>query len=171
MKTSRMDALKNKLADALIKLMKKKSFDEISICEICQTAGVGRTTFYRRLDKQSPKEDLIKFKIVHGYEMYRSSLKGKTDDGHNVLAYLYSIKDQILLFLDNNLLNVVMDAVQTIVVPEIDAKKGAAYVLSFLTYGFFGVIRQWVKFRLDDTPEEVEARFQKIVSKGGIKGK
>ena len=171
MKLNRIDQLKVTLADSLIRLMKKKSFDSISVCEICRMAGVGRTTFYRRLDKQRPKEDLITFRIVHGYNEYKEGLKDKGDDGHNLLVYLYSIKKQILLFLDNGLLNEVMDAVRIISVPEVDESKSAAYVISFLTYGFFGIVRQWVKFRLDETPEEVEKRFKKILSKGGIKGK
>ena len=43
--------------EALLGLLKEKSLNEISISEICETAGVGRMSFYRNYES---KEDVIK---------------------------------------------------------------------------------------------------------------
>lgn len=43
--------------EALFGLLKEKSLNEISISEICETAGVGRMSFYRNYES---KEDVIK---------------------------------------------------------------------------------------------------------------
>lgn len=43
------------LMEALIKLMKQKRFSNITICELSETAGVNRKTFYRHFQT---KEDI-----------------------------------------------------------------------------------------------------------------
>ena len=45
------------ITDALLKLLKEKPIQEISISEIVDTAGVGRTSFYRNYET---KEDVVK---------------------------------------------------------------------------------------------------------------
>lgn len=51
--------LKECTADALLKLLRERNIDEITISEITDLADVGRVTFYRYFKK---KEDLIYFK-------------------------------------------------------------------------------------------------------------
>lgn len=36
----------DKMIDAMIRLLQKKSFDAITVTEICRTAGIQRSTFY-----------------------------------------------------------------------------------------------------------------------------
>ena len=50
--------LKECLADALIKLLRKKPLNKISIPEISETAQVGRTTYFRNF---SSKQEAITF--------------------------------------------------------------------------------------------------------------
>lgn len=45
--------LKECLSDALIRLMREKGFDKISIKEIADTAGVGRATWFRNYTSKS----------------------------------------------------------------------------------------------------------------------
>ena len=48
------------IADALLHLMKRKHFNQISITEICEEAAIGRKTFYRNFEQ---KEDVIDFRL------------------------------------------------------------------------------------------------------------
>ena len=50
MKRNQTEFLKLCLADALVKLMADKPYEDISVNAICEKADVGRTTFYRHLD-------------------------------------------------------------------------------------------------------------------------
>lgn len=59
------------IADALFSLMKRKSFHQISITEICEEAAIGRKTFYRNFET---KEDVIDFKLDLLLDEYRKSL-------------------------------------------------------------------------------------------------
>ena len=46
------------IADALFRLMKRKTFQQITVTEICDEAAVGRKTFYRNFEL---REDVIDF--------------------------------------------------------------------------------------------------------------
>lgn len=46
------------IVDALFNLMKRKSFRQITVTEICEEAAIGRKTFYRNFEQ---REDVIDF--------------------------------------------------------------------------------------------------------------
>lgn len=46
------------IADALFRLMKRKTFQQITVTEICEEVAVGRKTFYRNFEL---REDVIDF--------------------------------------------------------------------------------------------------------------
>ena len=45
------------ITDALLKLLREKPMEEISIRELCEQAGIGRASFYRNFDS---KEDNLR---------------------------------------------------------------------------------------------------------------
>lgn len=53
--------LKECLADALIKLLKEKPIEKITIPEISELSGVGRTTYFRNF---TSKNEMLTFKFV-----------------------------------------------------------------------------------------------------------
>lgn len=53
--------LKECLADALIKLLKEKPIEKITIPEISKLSGVGRTTYFRNF---TSKNEMLTFKLV-----------------------------------------------------------------------------------------------------------
>ena len=54
--------LKECLADALIKLLKTKPIEKITVPEISETADVGRTTFFRNF---TTKTEVITFSVSY----------------------------------------------------------------------------------------------------------
>ena len=57
MKVKREALVDEYIIEALLLLMKKKEYKDISITEICERAGVTRMSFYRNFDS---KEDILK---------------------------------------------------------------------------------------------------------------
>jgi AcrR family transcriptional regulator len=55
---------RGEIATALIELMHEKGFDDISVQEICERAGVGRSTFYAHF--QDKDELFIRHTVVFG---------------------------------------------------------------------------------------------------------
>ncbi len=60
--TEKENLTKNYIYEAFLQLLEKKHYDSISVCEICQKAGVSRMSFYRNFES---KEDLTFKGIKH----------------------------------------------------------------------------------------------------------
>lgn len=85
---------KNNLYNALLELMKEKSFEEIKVSDICSKALINRSTFYSHYeDKYELLEDLIK----DLKESLSNDLKKNTTISNTKEYYLEMIK----LFLNN----------------------------------------------------------------------
>lgn len=69
----------NMISDALLRLMKRTPYQEITVTEICREADVGRKTVYRNFEG---KEDVIDFQLDLMAEQYRAEIRGMTSEGH-----------------------------------------------------------------------------------------
>ena len=67
------------ITESLLKLLKEKPMQEISISEIVDTAGVGRTSFYRNYET---KEDVVKKYIVNLLEKWDQDYKASGKDSN-----------------------------------------------------------------------------------------
>lgn len=166
MKKNQTNFLKLCLADALIKLMSTQDFDAINVNAICEQAGVGRTTFYRHLDNKSGKEDLIVFKISYEWERYADNHPDEVtqDKGFAMLKYIYENKRLFLLLYKNDLITLLMKALEFTITENVEADKQTAYLGSFFIYGYFGVVYQWIKYGFDDTPEQVKDKIEQAIT-------
>ena len=153
------------MADALIKLMKPKEYDAITVAEICDTAGVGRTTFYRHLDNKSGKEELLLFKIQYEWERYqeRHEKEIAADRNLGMSAYIYESRDLFTLLYEKGLITVLMKAFERLVPNGEIYDKNLSYLMSFFTYGYFGIIYQWIKYGFDETPEQIKAHIDAAI--------
>lgn len=61
----------NLISDALFSLMKRKSFHQITVTEICKKADIGRKTFYRNFEL---REDIIDFQLDLLCDEYKAEL-------------------------------------------------------------------------------------------------
>lgn len=157
MKRNQTEFLKLCLADALIKLMTDKPFENISVNAICEKAGVGRTTFYRHLDYKSCKEDLLLFKIEYEWARYADNYDvdfEKEKEGA-ILRFIYANRKLFTLLNDNGLLALLMRVVEKLMVGEETYSKELSYIMSYFIHGYFGVIYQWIKYGFDETPDQV----------------
>ena len=154
------------MADALIRLMKTKEYDAVTVAEICEIAGVGRTTFYRHLDNKSGKDDLLLFKITYEWERYRERHEEEIakDQNLGMSSYIYENRDLFSLLYKKGLITVLMRAFE-LLVPGTDVPdKNLSYLMSFFTYGYFGIIYQWIKYDFDETPEQVKSHIDNALS-------
>ncbi len=55
------------IADALVALLRRKPFPEITISELCREAAIGRKTFYRNFDEKEDVLDLILRELLEDY--------------------------------------------------------------------------------------------------------
>lgn len=154
------------LADALIKLMKTNDYEEITISELCATASVGRTTFYRHFDKKTNKEGLLIFKIIYEWERYKEKHENlERTKRASLTHYIYENRSLFTLLYERDLISVVMKTFEKLLPAEETYNKEQSYLISYFIYGYFGIIYQWIKYGFDETPEQVERHITATISK------
>ena len=167
MKKNQTAFMKLCLADALIKLMKTQDFDTINVNSICKEADIGRTTFYRYFDNKNSKEEMLLFKIKYEWEQYsnkpENDEQGKEAD---LTAFIYDNRRLFSMLYHNNLISVIMRALEDLIPSGETYDKQASYLMSFFIYGYFGIIYQWIKYDFDETPEQVQRHINDTISAG-----
>ncbi|MGM9522488.1 MAG: TetR/AcrR family transcriptional regulator [Oscillospiraceae bacterium] len=73
---------KNALSSSLLKLMMYKSFDEISISDITERAGLSRQTFYTNFQK---KEDILLYLLHRLFQRYYDKLSAAKPVPENLI--------------------------------------------------------------------------------------
>jgi hypothetical protein len=171
MKKNQTDFLKLRLADALIKLLESREYADINIHEICELADVGRTTFYRHLDKNNGKEELLLFKIAYEWDRYQEKHDEeiKKDQNLGMSSYIYENRKLFSLLYKKGLITLLMRAFEVLVPGGEVYDKNLSYLMSFFTYGYFGIIYQWIKYDFDETPEQVKSHIDGIISSAANK--
>lgn len=155
---------------ALIELMQKKQFNEITISEISLKAGVVRRTFYRNFDS---KEDVLSYYMETLIEEYKNRLMINKEltlemSVRILFKLCYENKECFLAFKRNGLLgrlldkwnttlpvlhNLVLDRLQNF--PITKNEQTLSYLLTFNVGGVFNMIIKWINDGMDLTPDEL----------------
>ena len=169
-----------KMDEALITLLEKKEFEYITIKEICDKAGVNRSTFYLHYENTS---DLLKettHYIIDKHLAYyetdqkRISLQFETCKREKLLfitdeylePYLTFIKDNQRLFKVSikrfnsfNMNEVYGRMFEHIFNPILERfhvpEKERAYVMKFYLTGVFAIVMEWIDRNCSDDMETV----------------
>lgn len=150
--------LKECIADALIKLLKAKPIEKISVPEIVETACVGRTTYFRNF---SNKNEVITFKLVRLWERWAEEHnleERKKYTINNALEFFnfnQSIRELLSLIYAKNLQSSVYDAFYSIMVAQNGINAIECYKSRFYSYGLFGLLDEWIKRGFYESPEEM----------------
>ena len=164
-----------KMDEALVTLLEKKDFEYITIKEICDTAGVNRSTFYLHYEntsdllKETTRYIIDKHLAYYEIDQKRISLQFETCKREELLfitdeylvPYLTFIKDNQRLFKVSikqfNALN--MDEVygrmfEHIFNPILERfhipEKKRAYVIKFYLTGIFAIVMEWLDKNCSD---------------------
>ncbi len=164
---------KRMLKEGLMALLKNKNIREISVNELCETAEINRTTFYRHY--QTPHDVLIDIELdfakLAQEKPLPSTARGDIKKHALYLCeFLDKHRDTMKLFLQNSADNDVAVIYQRYfdlslasrqllykgrpVSPEILQLRN-----TFFAYGIYAVIRQWILEDMPLTPEEVADLF------------
>ena len=164
-----------RMDEALITLLEKKDFEYITIKEICDTAGVNRSTFYLHyentsdllkettryiIDKHLAYYEIDKTRIALQFETCtREELLFITDE--YLVPYLTFIKDNQRLFKVSikqfnsfNMNEVYGRMFEHIFNPILERfhvpEKERAYVMKFYLTGVFAIVMEWLDKNCSD---------------------
>ncbi|MBQ6431220.1 MAG: TetR/AcrR family transcriptional regulator C-terminal domain-containing protein [Oscillospiraceae bacterium] len=149
------------ITDALLKLLKEKSLQEISISEIVDAAGVGRTSFYRNYET---KEDVVKKHIVDLIEKWDRDYKASGKDSNaelygSLFKHLKDNADFYLLLKERNLMHLFLEVFLEKFGPKPEYANMWAYTTAFITYGTYGWIEEWINRGMQEAAETMAALF------------
>lgn len=168
---------KQMLRNALISLLEKKPINKISVREICDTAEINRTTFYKyygsQYDLLTDIENHVLDTLADG--MKNADSKGKLLPG--LLAFINENAGLCRLLINNNvdpgfpkkLLNMPAIRKHLSGVMQDAAFSGYSdYMYEFLVWGGYRVIAKWLNNKDRESPEELAEFINLIFTKIGI---
>lgn len=147
---------------ALIKLMKKKEFDDISITELAQKAGVSRTAYYNNYyEKEDVLKDLFSGLIEDLNTAY--SYCGGTENFTRTVAAWARRNCELLLMLSKaHFEELLLDELIRITTSTFDDLH-APERLQVVVYSgaIFALIREWIVNGMVETEEEIVQIFHR----------
>ena len=164
--TKTTEFLKECLADALIRLMREKPFEKISIQEIAKKSGVGRATWFRNYNG---KNEALTFKLIVLWNRWsdehdisvrdRFTLKISKD----FFEFNFEIRCIVQTIYSANMQSAVYDAFYQVMMPQYGANAEECYKARFYSYGLFGLLDEWVKRGFKETPDEMVRIFYTVM--------
>lgn len=152
--------------EALLILLEKKEFEFITITEVCQKAGVNRSTFYLHYENM---DDLLmetieminrRFNKAFNNKKVNASLASKEElffiDDDNLIPYLNFVKEnkkiyklinaKPYIFKSQSKLNsFYVDIFDKVLEKYNVSKEEKDYVFSYYTFGTVAIIQKWLE--------------------------
>ena len=154
--------VKTKITEATIHLLDEKELSEISISEIISEAEVSRNSFYRNY---TDKTDVILQYLRKLYSEWDTELHKNGEVSNNELyaslfGHIKANSEVYMLLRHRGLFHLFL----TVLNEQNGAKPSDenlwAYIKSYLTYGTFGWIEEWLKRGMQESEEEMMALLQ-----------
>ena len=150
----------------MIRLMREKPFEKISIQEIAKKSGVGRATWFRNYNG---KNEALTFKLIVLWNRWsdehdisvrdRFTLKNSKD----FFEFNFEIRCIVQTIYSANMQSAVYDAFYQVMMPQYGANAEECYKARFYSYGLFGLLDEWVKRGFKETPDEMVRIFYTVM--------
>jgi AcrR family transcriptional regulator len=180
----RVHVTRKVLRESLISLMKKKSIMDITIKEICETAGLSRSTFYtychnqydllRQIEDETfievnkvMRPHLSAVRQVHGREanaLLQAVLQFIADNSNSIQVLLSENGDHAFQkkFFRKGIEAIRQFANAAGVKPQAQDKGASNYDFVFLVGGTLVLVQEWIKNGMDMPVPELAALLVKI---------
>lgn len=165
--TNIKSSMKNLLAEGLYLIMLQKSFDKITIKQICDKTGVIRGTFYNHfIDKYEALEYLVYYLLIEDKMKYLESKK-YNDLMHSTIQSIYEHKDffykAFQIVGQNNFDSILENLYKKIFIQVIDENKlktknllvSKEFLSTYYANSFIFIIKNWVNHGCTTSQEEV----------------
>lgn len=146
------------IADALLSLMERKRFQQITVTEICEEAAIGRKTFYRNFEL---KEDVIDFQLDELCAEFEQEMIGKSPEEQ--LFFYFSFSQRHIRFFQAMYLNELFPTLQRKFSKYLPATMpiwsknpvDQEYFSRFVIAGIQAIMQVWVERGFQENIEKV----------------
>ena len=170
---------KRMLKESMLKILKEKELDCISVAELCREAGVNRATFYRHYE--IPRDVVLEIqRDLYGELKQQINMPKYPEDIRTVIEkiclFLYNRQELIRIFIRNNsdtdfinFLNEIYSEVAKKYSHSNVLKKLSQEDIQFLTMynvgGSYFVIKNWIMGSIRKNPGEMADYVYDLVKK------
>lgn len=177
----RIVVTKKMLKEALLQLLKKKDIDHISVKELCDTAGINRSTFYRHYDSQyALMEEVIDHLVKMVIECNETISKDSAQSNASitkVIEYFYTHQEESFLFIQNPaLLDKLLARVRPLHENNIEmalqskrysgyTENEKEYMVAFVIEGTVAIQKKWMLSGMKESPGELSTLILKMSEK------
>ncbi len=173
----RVAVTKRMVKEGLMRLLKKKSLEKINITELCQEAGINRTTFYRYYEL--PRDVLTEMQNEFFEETFARFQKPLTvSDVERLFVCLSEHSELVKLFFqynsDTDWANMFTRVYtnfpglrKTKAFQNLD-ENSARLLSAYLSGGAYFLARQWIMEEIPMPPKEVAAIALNILDKDRV---
>ena len=170
---------RNLLGDALVALLQKRKFDEITVQDVLDRAGVGRSTFYVHY---RDKNDLFLSDVEDFFELCSSLLKKHNAPPerllpvHEIFAHIREMREFYLAVVRSGMMTDVQALGRGVFARSIEERLRAAGVkleplqrsakAYALAGSFFSLLDWWLDKGMKIDPEEMDRLFHRMAWKG-----
>lgn len=165
---------KRALATSLKKLLAQKPLSKITISDITEDCGMNRMTFYYHFQDIY---DLIDWicqeeggRALQGRKDYATWQEGFTalcraviENRSFIQGVYHSVqREQIEAYLYRVIYGLLIDVVEELAAPYSISREDREYITHFYKYAFVGVMLDWVRRGMKESPEEVVGRVSRM---------
>ena len=163
------------LTEALLRLMERKPFAEITVTEITQKAGLSRRTFYRIF---TTREEVLAHYADTLYAEFVEQLQARPACDYQEVMRLYfqfwyTHKSFLMLLKRNDLLPMIAQQYGRYF-PEVfrlvkadhplaHDPEALSYAMAYSAGGLFSLLLRWAENGMEKTPEEMMALVEKAI--------
>lgn len=163
---------RGRIRDALILLMKKYPYEDITITQICQEAQIVRQTYYRNFEFKS---DILDFHLDGLLEKY-FAVYFSSQDGYGQLRNFFEFmlqNSEFLLLIAENRLFFMIDRTITVNITKfmnireltaLDEPEYEKYVTGFIASTVCSLLSIWVESGFSETPKMMSEIAQRFLS-------
>ena len=156
-------AMRHKIVDAYLELLKKKEAEEISVTELTRAAGVSRMAFYRNFQNKQEIVDFYLGGIMH-WEVCWDEAAGEersiwdTAFGVRFFQVMKAHREDILLLMDRGYATLLLRAINLTNecnAGDMPSSSIDRYKLYYLAGAGFNAMLIWLQNGCKETPEEM----------------
>lgn len=162
-KNATNEIVRHSITEALERLMQRKPFGEITVTELVRLAGVGRVSFYRNFRS---KEEVLVRKLDEAGQAWWDDYRVRPEADYvlGLFQHAAGMKDFALLLYRHDLSHLLLRNINDCMGPAPGHSDEEAYRAACLAGSVFGVLDEWIKRGMTDSPE----RMSSLLSRQGM---
>ena len=159
------------LHHALLSLIVERGYEALSVQDICEAAGIGRSTFYAHY---TGKDDLKRSGLDH----LKTALKGHAAadglgftaalfaHGHGFVGHYRALKGGLGAEVSIDALRTVLFELVCEALPPADTRFEREVRVQFVVGALMSVLTWWLDTGAVESPEAVDALFHRLIEQG-----